>query len=90
MQVKRGTAKAELFVWTDVDADYEADFNSGMTGSTWKNGCFIWSRRLRLTAGAGPRYLAVSWDLCAKIYKRRKKGTVDECGAVMIGINSKS
>jgi len=63
MRIKRGTAKAELFVWTDVDANYEADFNRWYDREHMEERIsipgFIWGRRLRLTAGAGPRYLAL-------------------------------
>jgi hypothetical protein len=63
MRVKRGTAKAELFVWTDVDSNYEADFNRWYDREHMEERIsipgFVWGRRLRLTAGAGPRYLAL-------------------------------
>jgi hypothetical protein len=63
MRVKRGTAKAELFVWTDVDSNYDADFNRWYDREHMEERItipgFIWGRRLRLTAGAGPRYLAL-------------------------------
>jgi len=63
MRVKKGTGKAELFVWTDVDSNYEADFNRWYDREHMEERIsipgFIWGRRLRLTAGAGPRYLAL-------------------------------
>ena len=63
MRVKRGTAKAELFVWTDVDSNYDADFNRWYDREHMEERIsipgFVWGRRLRLTAGAGPRYLAL-------------------------------
>jgi hypothetical protein len=63
MRVKRGTAKAELFVWTDVDSNFEADFNRWYDREHMEERIsipgFVWGRRLRLTAGAGPRYLAL-------------------------------
>lgn len=63
MRVKKETAKAELFVWTDVDPAYEFDFNRWYDREHMEERIaipgFIWGRRLRLTAGAGPRYLAL-------------------------------
>jgi hypothetical protein len=63
MRIKRGTAKAELFVWTDVDSNYETDFNRWYDREHMEERIsipgFVWGRRLRLTAGAGPRYLAL-------------------------------
>lgn len=63
MRVKRGTAKAELFVWTDVDSNFETDFNRWYDREHMEERIsipgFVWGRRLRLTAGAGPRYLAL-------------------------------
>jgi len=63
MRVKKGSVGAELFVWTDVDSNYEADFNRWYDREHMEERIaipgFIWGRRLRLTAGAGPRYLAL-------------------------------
>lgn len=63
MHIKKGTAKAELFVWTDVDSNYELDFNRWYDREHMEERVaipgFVWGRRLRLTSGAGPRYLAL-------------------------------
>ncbi len=63
MRVKKGTAQAELFVWTDIDPTYDADFNRWYDREHMEERIaipgFIWGRRLRLTRGAGPRYLAL-------------------------------
>lgn len=62
MVVKKKSA-AELFVWTNVEAEHEFDFNRWYDREHMEERIaipgFIWGRRLRLVAGAGARYLAL-------------------------------
>jgi hypothetical protein len=63
MRIRKGTPKAELFIWTDIDSTYEMDFNRWYDREHMEERVaipgFVWGRRLRLTSGAGPRYLAL-------------------------------
>lgn len=61
--VLRESDAAELFVWTDIEPEYEADFNRWYDREHMEERVslpgFQWARRYRAAATGTPRYLAL-------------------------------
>lgn len=62
MNVK-SSLPAELFIATDIDPQYEEDFNRWYDREHMEERCVIpgfqWARRYKSITGNGPQYLAI-------------------------------